>query len=429
MRCQKFSISTINKKLLKPQVLLESNNSLDKTHSNESLVKCLESDDSVDLEKEFCAVIPLEGEFLSYVHLNFDNKLKRKALIDTGSCANAIPEKLLDEMQIEKVKLSFVEPRYKSVKMASGSPVVIDKAVRLTLYIANYQFTDDLLVLPTMNSVILLGNPFFKKNSIWICPSNNLLKLPDMTVQLNEFRPENEKPKFLKKLKIPIFLNKKHAIPPNSHAVLECTLKENSDSFSGCSGVVIPNDEFENSTEILLTSSLSSIDEHGKIMISAVNITEHYVHFKANTMVASFEILSQFQADQLIQIDPQLIALAKMQDPNNLENGLNQLVQMNCSEKMSSRPPPEYGKLWFATPETCLNPESLPPLKREIFDQINHFQTLESINPKSSHDDREKFLENFKWEQSILKREQKSEVENLLVEFSDIFAKHRFDVG
>ena len=361
--------------------------------------------------------------------MNFDNKLKRKALIDTGSCANAIPEKLLGEMQIRKVKLSFVEPRYKSVKMASGSPVAVDKAVRLTLYIANYQFTDDFLVLPTMNSVIL-GNPFFKKNSIWICPSNNLLKLPDMTVQLNEIRPKNEKPKFLKKLKkIPIFLNKKYAIPPYSHAVLECTLKENSDSFSGCSGVVIPNDEFENSTEIALTSSLSSIDEHGKIMISAVNITEHYVHVKANTMVASFEILSQSQADQLIQIDPQLIALAKVQDPNNLENGINQLVQMNCSEKMSSRPPPEYGKLWFPTPETCFNPESLPPLQREIFDQIKHFQTLESINPKSSHDDREKFLENFKWEQSILTREQKSEVENLLVEFSDIFAKHRFDVG
>ena len=164
--------------------------------------------------------------------------------------------------------------------------------------------------------------------------------------------------------------------------------------------------------------------------ISAINITDHYVHLKANTLVASFEILSQAQAEKLISIDPQLIALAKQRDPDDIENGLNQLIQIECSnDESKKRPGPEYEKLWFPTPETCPNPHLIPPLQREIFDQIQHFQGLEKIDPKVNEVHKQTFLANFKWEKSVLSNDQKVEVQNLLTEFSDIFAKHRFDVG
>ena len=207
--------------------------------------------------------------------------------------------------------------------MASGSPIKITQAVEITFEITNHRFTDTFLVLPTMNSVII-RNPFFKKNLIWICPAFNLLQLPNLTVQLNEIKPQGKKPSFVKKLKkIPIFISKKQALNPNSHQILECTLKEKSENFSDCSGVVIPNDEFEQFTEVALTSSLSRAEKDGKIYLSAINISDHYVHLKANTLVASYEILNQSQAEKLINIDPQLIALAIQRDPNVLENGLN----------------------------------------------------------------------------------------------------------
>ena len=41
---------------------------------------------------EMCAILPLEGENSSYVRLKFHNQLKRRALIDTGSCANALTQ-------------------------------------------------------------------------------------------------------------------------------------------------------------------------------------------------------------------------------------------------------------------------------------------------------------------------------------------------
>ena len=206
-------------------------------------------------------------------------------------------------------------------------------------------------------------------------------------------------------------------------------MRENSDHFSECSGVVKPNEQFENTAEIALTSSLRTIDEKGKILISAINISDHYVHIKADTLIASLDILNQSQADRLINIDPQLIALAKMRDPNDLENGLNQLECKWISQIRKVAPTPLYDKLWFRTPETCSSPENLPPLQREIYEQIKHFQSLEKIDPKIDCEQKEKFLQKFKWENSVLTSEQKVEVERLLVEFSDIFAKHRFVVG
>ena len=35
--------------------------------------------------------ILLEGENLMYIPLKFENKLRRRALIETGACANAMP--------------------------------------------------------------------------------------------------------------------------------------------------------------------------------------------------------------------------------------------------------------------------------------------------------------------------------------------------
>ena len=67
-------------------------------------------------ENEVCAIILLEGEFFSYVNILFDNKTRRKALIDTGSCANAIPENLLDLLEYSNAKYESTQQSFKNVK-------------------------------------------------------------------------------------------------------------------------------------------------------------------------------------------------------------------------------------------------------------------------------------------------------------------------
>ena len=151
--------------------------------------------------------MPLEGENLSYVKLKFSPHIRRRALIDTGACANALPQNLYDELRANHPELIKNEtPNFTSVRMASGQRVSVDNQVNLTFCIGIHSFTDSFLVLPKMNSVIL-GNSFFKKQNITIDPKNNLLKLPDFTVQLNEMKPDaGKKRQFVKK-------NEKYSYP------------------------------------------------------------------------------------------------------------------------------------------------------------------------------------------------------------------------
>ena len=57
------------------------------------------------------------------------------------------------------------------------------------------------------------------------------------------------------------------------------------------------------------------------------------------------------------------------------------------------------------------------------------FQLMVRIDPITNPTDKETFLSKFPWHGSVLQAEQRELAEKLLLEFHDIFAKHRFDVG
>ena len=113
-----------------------------------------------------CAVLPLEGENLLYVRLKISCQIKRRALIDTGSCANALPESLFNDLNLTNPKSSTLEKLFfNSVRMASGQRDAVNKQAKFPFQIGPNLFQDSFLILPNMNSVIL-GNLFFPKNKI-----------------------------------------------------------------------------------------------------------------------------------------------------------------------------------------------------------------------------------------------------------------------
>ena len=378
--------------------------------------------------------MPLEGENLSYVRLKFSTQIRRRALIDTGSCANAMPQNLFDELSKNHPDILQREtPQFNSVRMASGQRISVQNQVNLRFSIGIHSFTDSFLILPTMNNVIL-GNPFFKKHNITIDPKNNLLKLPDFTVQLSELKPDlGTKRKFIKKMKkVPVQLSRKVTIRPHEQVILDCQLENFTDQLAHCTGLVTPSKDLEDKTNIALTSSLSKIEDDNKIFISAINLSDNQITINKNKQIAHFEILNEAQADNLVEVDPQLISLAKMRNPENAENELNQLVQDVYFKKYdiaTGRPPPDYSKLWFPTPETCTEISNLTPLQRDIYDQILQFQRLEKLDPQNNLEDRNQFLRKFSWDTCVLNAAEKSKLEDFLVEYHDVFAKHRFDVG
>ena len=85
--------------------------------------------------------------------------------------------------------------------------------------------------------------------------------------------------------------------------------------------------------------------------------------------------------------------------------------------------------MWFPTPETRDPSEKLTPVQRKIYNQLQESREAEQRKPLENENGKIWFLQQFQWENSVLNEEQRNEVEKLLLEFNDIFARHRFDVG
>ena len=84
---------------------------------------------------------------------------------------------------------------------------------------------------------------------------------------------------------------------------------------------------------------------------------------------------------------------------------------------------------WYPTPETCSEPAKLNATDRQINDEILALRELEKLHPSQSDEQRMNFLKNFTWDDSLLTPSQRLQVEELLVKYNSIFARHRFDIG
>ena len=53
----------------------------------------------------------------------------------------------------------------------------------------------------------------------------------------------------------------------------------------------------------------------------------------------------------------------------------------------------------------------------------------EKLNPQDDKESREEFLKQFSWTDTLLTTDEQHMVEEILVEYHDIFARHRMDIG
>ena len=56
-------------------------------------------------------------------------------------------------------------------------------------------------------------------------------------------------------------------------------------------------------------------------------------------------------------------------------------------------------------------------------------QRQEEMDPKNKETDKLEFLKNFSWDTCVLNADQKRQLVDFLVEYHDVLAKRRFDVG
>ena len=131
-----------------------------------------------------------------------------------------------------------------------------------------------------MNSVVL-GNPFFRKHSIEISPGDNILKLPEMTYELSEIKTPSEGRKMVPKQRYPIVTSQKVNIKPQHREFLQ-TKTDFRKNLEGRTGMITPDEDLENSTELRLSSSVVAVGKDNTVSIVAINLNDHTITFTKN---------------------------------------------------------------------------------------------------------------------------------------------------
>ena len=83
---------------------------------------------------------------------------------------------------------------------------------------------------------------------------------------------------------------------------------------------------------------------------------------------------------------------------------------------------------WFPTPEIPGEEASHIPIQKRILSELRALQKLKQLNPVDDRKSRQQFLSNFHWKDSMPNQQEIANIEELLVEFHNIFARHRFDI-
>ena len=159
---------------------------------------------------------------------------------------------------------------------------------------------------------------------------------------------------------------------------------------------------------------LSRTDSNGNLFISALNLQNIEITIPRNSDIALFKFLTPQQAETLTPIDPPLFTLAKIRNPENFAQEINQLIideEIN-SHSQTPRPKSEYRKFWFPTPETCKNPEKLQGVEKRIHTELSKLQELDNIDPQTDKSYRDHFLQRFKRKDSVLNESQNNKLKS-----------------
>ena len=157
-------------------------------------------------------------------------------------------------------------------------------------------------------------------------------------------------------------------------------------------------------------------------MVQISNFLDHPYTLKKGTHIANFSILTPEQTKHIQPVNPTSVRHLLNNSHDDAIHYINSLLKTSKNDEVNET-------YWFPTPQIPGNEKEHTPFQTRILNELRELEQLEKLNPLENTNSRNQFLSNFDWTDSTLQPEAKQAVENLLVEFDDIFARHRFDIG
>ena len=151
-----------------------------------------------------------------------------------------------------------------------------------------------------------------------------------------------------------------------------------------------------------------------------MNSTDTPFTIPTKTKIAELQMLKPDDTKNIRPID--VAALKVLEDPNDTISYVNEI--MKADSDLS-----ETDRFWFPTPENPGNEAEHTPIQKHILKEIRELEQKENLNPTEDSASRERFLKIFQWEDSLIQGKEKQQLEDVIIEYNDIFARHRLDIG
>ena len=350
-----------------------------------------------------------------YVLLDFENNMTVDALVDSGAFVSAIAQDYLETIK-QKAPNNILKidelPNFQ-IQVANGQleKPLSTATLKIESESGDNSLAEHFVVMKNLTGPIF-GLHFMRNNSVGIDTTHGLIHFPHLTMQVKTASSETTtKPQ-------PIITDKVPTIPPTTTKTITAFIDH--PSKWNTTGTVTPLEKFTETASLLISHAMSTIIDK-RIAVGVTNTTESPYLIKKHTQIAEFSVVTPEQSKHIKPVDMAILSMIPQGDPD-LTAYLNELLRTNKPEQQDNT-------FWFPTPDNPGKLEDHTPIQTRILKELIELKDKEKLNPQESTESRSKFLKRFDWTDTLLTETEKQAIEDILVEYHDIFARHRMDIG
>ena len=296
--------------------------------------------------------------------------------------------------------------------VANGQLETPKSTVELKFEVGDIEFHEIFIVMEKLTGPII-GLMFLQRNHTVLDMRQGILNFPYFSMQL-----KTADHKYSNVLE-PILNPDDVTIPPNDRTLVE--IKSQIYNENSVTGVLQPSDLLHEESDITLCAAIVTLT-NGNVSVHINNFSDQPYKLKKGLHIANFSVLTPEQMKHVKPIDP-------VSTWHLLNENEEDAIYYVSSLLKANRNNDQYEQYWFPTPENPGDEDSHTPIQRRILQELRNLQEAEQLDPQNDEESRHKFLSNFDWKDSMLQQHEIKKIESLLVEYHDIFARHRFDIG
>ena len=278
--------------------------------------------------------------------------------------------------------------------------------------VGDITFREKFIVMTNLTSP-LIGLLFLQRNSTILDMRHGILNFPFFSMHL-----KNEDRTYPNVIE-PILNPAETILQPGKRTTI--WVKSQIYTDTEATGITQPSPLLENNEDLLICLALSST-QNKKHMVQISNFLDHPYTLKKGTHIANFSILTPEQTKHIRPVTPTSVRHLLNNSHVDAIHYINRLLKTSKNDEVNET-------YWFPTPQNPGNEKEHTPIQTRILTELREIEQLEKLNPLEKTNSRNQFLSNFNCTDSTLQPEAKQDVENLIVEFHDIFARHRFVIG